>query len=105
LIQEVDDLRKAADERDAAMRTGIAQAKARSGDRYRELASHFEARERRAARVDARGIWVIGCGIVLTGIPDELAAQPVVGGVVTGAAIGLTIWMGLAVRADFPPSM
>jgi hypothetical protein len=54
--------------------------------------------------VDARGIWVIGFGIVLTGIPDELAAQPVVGGIVTAAAIGLTIWMGLAVKADFPAS-
>jgi hypothetical protein len=101
LVQDVDDLRKAADARHAALRTEIAQAEARSGERYRELAGRFEARERRAARVDARGIWVIGAGILLTGIPDELAAQPIVGGVVAAAAIGLTIWMGLAVRADF----
>ena len=56
MIQEVDDLRKATDDRDAALRTEVAQAEARPGERYRELASHFETRERRAARVDARGI-------------------------------------------------
>jgi hypothetical protein len=105
LIQEVDDLRKASDAHHAALRTEIAQAEARSGERYRELVRRFEAQERRTARVDARGIWVISSGIVLTGIPDELAAQPFVGSVVAAAAIGLTIWMGLAVRADFRASM
>jgi hypothetical protein len=60
LIQEVDELRKAADARHTALRTEMSQAEARSGERYQELASRFEARERRATRVDARGIWVIG---------------------------------------------
>ena len=32
------------------------------------------AEQRLAARADARGLWPVGLGIVMTGIPDELAA-------------------------------
>jgi hypothetical protein len=36
----------------------------------------LEEREQESARIDARGLPVVGFGILLSGVPDELAAIP-----------------------------
>jgi hypothetical protein len=101
LAQEIAEARQEARDNESALRAEIAQAEARAGDRHKQLAGRLDAEQRRAARVDARGIWLIGAGIVLTGIPAELAGVPVVGWLVAAAAVLLTLRMVFAVRADF----
>lgn len=55
------------------------------------------AEQRQAARADARGLWPVGLGIVMTGIPDELAALTPLGWLfaVGGPlfAIGMAGWV------------
>lgn len=46
------------------------------GERLRQLVGAMAAQHRQSSRVDSRGIWPIGLGILLTGIPDELASAP-----------------------------
>jgi hypothetical protein len=56
------------------------------------LRKQLRAKERREARVSARGVVLIGFGIVLTGIPDGLAKFAVVGWLVVGVVIAWTLW-------------
>jgi hypothetical protein len=100
LLQQVADVRQEIRDSEAALRTAIEQAEARLRDAHQELTGRLEAKERRAARVDARGIWPIGFGIVLTGLPSELADVAVVGWLFVAAGIALTLWMGRAVMTD-----
>jgi hypothetical protein len=60
------------------------------------LRERIEAQERWQAQVDARGVLMIGCGIVLTGIPDELAVVALLGwaailSVLVAVAIGVKV--------------
>jgi hypothetical protein len=64
------------------------------------LIRQIEAAERRAARVDARGIWPIGFGIVLTGIPGELADIRALGIIVVIIVVAVTAAMIRSVIAD-----
>ncbi len=41
-----------------------------------ELRQQLAERDHEGARIDARGLPVIGFGILLSGIPDELASIP-----------------------------
>lgn len=63
------------------VRDGIAElrrvAEQHTGELRAAHRAHQEshaAEHRQAARADARGLWPVGLGIVMTGIPDELAA-------------------------------
>lgn len=64
-----------------------------------ELCRLLEEQEHRAARVDARGLPVIALGIVLSGIPDQLASIPYgigwvapVLGIAAAVAAGVPAW-------------
>jgi len=54
----------------------LSEVDTRHGERLRQLVGAIEAQHRQSSRVDSRGIWPIGLGILLTGIPDELASVP-----------------------------
>lgn len=54
----------------------------------------IEAKERRAAQIDARGLWPIAFGIVLTGIPGELAEVTAIGIAAMVTAVGGTFYLG-----------
>lgn len=64
-----------------------------------ELRRLLDERERQAARIDARGLPVVGFGILLSGVPDELASflypfgwlLPIFGIVITVTA-GVSAW-------------
>jgi len=68
-----------------------------------ELRRLLDERERQAAEIDARALPLAGFGIVLSGIPDELAWWPFpypYGWLFPVLAFAVTVWMGvLAWRA------
>jgi hypothetical protein len=64
------------------------------------LTRRLEATERRSAKVDARGIWPIGFGIVLTGIPDELARISVIGWLFVAGVVAWTIFAAIEAITD-----
>ncbi len=92
LGQQLTDVRQEIRGVEAALRSALERAEVRQQDAYQQLTGRIEARERRAARVDAHGIWPIGAGIFLTGLPDELAAVAVLGWLSIAAGIALTFW-------------
>ena len=100
LGQELADVRREIAQVEAAQRSSLERAEARQQDAHQQLAGRLEARERRAARVDAHGIWPIGAGIFLTGIPDELAAVAVIGWLFILGGIAVTVWAGRTVMTD-----
>jgi hypothetical protein len=50
------------------------------------------ATQRQAARVDARGVVLIGLGVIMTGIPDELAYFWPVGWIFIAGGVALSFW-------------
>lgn len=65
-------------------------------DADRAIRLRLDQAERRAAQIDARGILLIGLGIVLTGIPTELAAWHPLGWIMiglTGVATLRVVWL------------
>jgi hypothetical protein len=79
LVERVDELRNQIDRTSDDLQKCIKEAEARVAGQVRELASELRGERSQASRVDARGLGPIALGIVLTGIPDELATVPWVG--------------------------
>lgn len=98
--QELGDIRQEIPRVEARLGLALERSEARQQNAHQQLTGRLEAREQRAARVDAHGIWPIGAGIVLTGIPGELAAPVVLGWLFMAAGIGVTIHAACAVRSD-----
>jgi hypothetical protein len=61
----------------------------------------LEERERKAATIDARGLPLVGLGIVMTGVPDYLAAWGWPGWLVISVAGALVIWLALVPFASW----
>ena len=57
----------------------------------------IEETENRTAQADARGIWVVAAGIVIAGVPGELAAWPLLGVALTGASVVVAVRVGVLV--------
>jgi cation transport ATPase len=100
LWQQLTDVRQEITGVEAALRSALERAEVRQQDAYQQMTGRLEARERRAARVDAHCIWPIAVGIVLTGLPGELAAVAVLGWLSIAASIAVTFWAGRAVMTD-----
>jgi len=69
----------------------IRDAESRVVGQLQQLASAMRGERSQASRVDARGFGPIACGIVLTGLPDELAAVAVVGWLAVAGAVVWTV--------------
>jgi hypothetical protein len=63
-------------EREARERA-VAELKQTLKEETAALCRQLEERERDSARIDARGLPVIGLGVLLSGVPDELASLPI----------------------------
>lgn len=98
LISEVGRLRNDVGEQVSGLRAEVRQAETGLRREHAGLASRVEQRARRSARVDARGLWPVWFGILLTGIPGEMAAVPAVGWTALAVAVGVTGWLGWRVR-------
>jgi hypothetical protein len=91
LKQDVANISQDIRERDAALQAAISQTESNLRGADQQLTRRLDASEQRAARVDARGIWPIGLGILLSGIPGELADVRALGIVVMVLAVAVTL--------------
>jgi len=90
LLDRVDSIWQGAQEMNSAVYEALNQAGDELAAADGALTTRLDAQEQEAARVSARGVVLIGIGLVLTGIPDGLARVPVVGWLVIAAAVLLT---------------
>ena len=67
---------------------------------HRKLEALLAAKERQETRVDGRGLLLVAAGILLTGIPDELAHYAALGLTITVLAACLTAVIIRAVIRD-----
>lgn len=79
LVERVDDVRRQVDRARDDLQKSIKEAEARVAKQVRDLASDVHGERSQSSRVDARGLGPIALGIVLTGLPDELASYAWVG--------------------------
>jgi hypothetical protein len=86
LSRRIDDLRSQADRDRGSTQKGIREAENRLAAGIRQVGLELSGERRQASHVDARGLLPVGLGIVLTGLPDELAKVPALGGLVVAAA-------------------
>jgi hypothetical protein len=89
LLRRLDGLRTRHDGDVIFLRSEIREAESRSTGQIRQIASEMRGERSQASHVDARGLGPVALGIVLTGIPDELAKIPAIG--VTAVAIAV-VW-------------
>jgi hypothetical protein len=81
LLQYVDGI-------DNQLQSGLKDTGGRLRSELQQLASDLRGERNQASRVDARGLGPIALGIILTGLPDELAAVAAVGWLaITGAIL------------------
>ena len=73
IFTETDKARQEARDGDAKLRQMIEQHTGELRALHETHEAAHEAAQRQAARVDARGVVLLGLGVVMTGIPDELA--------------------------------
>jgi hypothetical protein len=71
----------------------IMEAETRVVGQVRQLSSELRGERSQASRVDARGLGPIALGIVLTGLPDELATMAAVGWLAIAASL---LWTAAA---------
>jgi hypothetical protein len=102
LDNRISDVEREARDRDAEL-VGMVDA---LRDELRDESKHIRAalleRERAQVRVDARGVWPIVLGVILTGAPDDLAGTWL-GGALVVIAVPLTAWMAIEVWRDYAP--
>ena len=79
----------------AALSARVEQVRAESRADHHALAARWEAEKRRDAQIDARGLPLIGLGIVLAGVPDGLARVSWIGGFFIAFSWALVIWLGV----------
>jgi hypothetical protein len=77
------------------VRFELRDVESRLDSAHGQMARQLETRERQAAQIDARGLWPVGFGIILTGIPGQLAEAPAAGWTVVGLAVLTTVMLGL----------
>lgn len=86
LSHRIDNLRTQADRDRSSTQKGIREAESRLAARIRQVGLELSGERSQTSHVDARGLLPVGLGIVLTGLPDELAKVPAVGGLLVAAA-------------------
>jgi hypothetical protein len=101
VAQQILDVRRDAQAADAELRVALAQV---SGDLRTvgaSLNSRMDAADQRAAKIDSRGIVLLGASVILTGIPDGLARIAWVGWLTVGVAVFLLLGILLALRREW----
>lgn len=99
-FREIEKARQEAATGDAELRRIIEQ---QAGELRAAAEAHqvaHAAAQRQSAQVDARGVALIGAGVVMTGVPDGLAAFPWSGWLVVTLALTWTAWATFWVVSD-----
>lgn len=100
IFTETHKARQEAREGDAEVRQMIEQHAGELRALHEAHQATHVAAQRQAARVDARGVVLLGLGVVMTGIPDGLARFAWLGWLVIAGALAVTIWFSLWVIHD-----
>jgi len=100
IFTETDKVRQEAREGDAELRQMIEQHAGELRALHEAHQAAHVAAQRQAARVDARGVVLLGLGVVMTGVPDGLARFAWLGWLVIVGALAVTIWFVLWVIHD-----
>ncbi len=100
VFAETDKARQEALEGDAELRQMIEQHAGELRALHEAHQAAHVAAQRQAARVDARGVVLLGLGVVMTGVPDGLARFAWLGWLVIAGALAVTIWFVLWVIHD-----
>jgi hypothetical protein len=90
LREQIRNLSTQVDDRTASLGKEIGEAEGRVTGQLQQLASQLRGERSQASRVDARGFGPIALGIILSGIPDELATLRWLGWLAVLIAIGWT---------------
>jgi hypothetical protein len=90
LLEQINELRIQIDRSGDDLRKEIREAEGRVTGQVRQLALELSGERSQASRVDARGLGPIALGIIMTGLPDELATVAVVGWLTVAGAV---IWI------------
>jgi hypothetical protein len=93
----VSDIRREARELAEGVRGELRQAADELRAANSEITVRIREMESRAAQADARGVWIVAAGVVLAGVPDGLAAWPLLGLTVTAVAIAAAVRVGFLV--------
>jgi hypothetical protein len=101
LRRRLDDLRTRFDGVVNLLQREIREAESRVAAQIRQLASEMRGERSQASHVDARGLLPVALGIILTGIPDELAKIPAVGVTAIAIAVVCTTYMIPGWKRDF----
>jgi hypothetical protein len=86
LRRRIDNMRTQIDSDISGVETKIREAERHLAAQIRQVSSELSGERSQASHVDARGLLPVALGIILTGIPDELARVPVLGWLVVAAA-------------------
>ena len=100
IFTETDKARQEAREGDAKLRQMIEQHAGELRALHEAHQAAHVVAQRQAARVDARGVVLLGLGVVMTGVPDGLARFAWFGWLVIAGALAVTIWFALWVIHD-----
>jgi hypothetical protein len=105
-LEQISDVRRDAQAADAELDKALGQVKNDLQTVNADLRSRMDAAEKQAAAIDSRGILLLGAGVILTGIPDELARVAWVGWVAIGVSVFvmlcvlLALWLGRGKRSS-----
>lgn len=105
-LEQISDVRRDAQAADAELNKALDQVKKDVQTVNADLRSRMDAAEKQAAAIDSRGILLLGAGVILTGIPDELARVAWVGWVAIGVSVFvmlcllLALWLGRGKRSS-----
>lgn len=95
-FEQISDVRREAQSADAELQKSLGQLSDDLQKVNADLTSRMDAAEKQAAAIDSRGILLLGAGVILTGIPDELARVAWIGWVVVGVSVFVMLCVLLA---------
>lgn len=95
LYEKINQVSQDAQQRDADLAKRLDTAVAELRTTHQATRSQWEEERRRAVRIDARGLPLIGLGVLMTGLPDGLATWHWLGWLVIAVAVILMVWLAV----------
>ena len=97
----IDEVRNQADRSADELRQEIHKAEGRVTGHVQQLTGELRSQRTQSSRVDARGLGPIALGIILTGLPDELASVEPLGWLIAAVAIIWTVTVFPSWQRDY----
>jgi hypothetical protein len=84
-----------AEQRDSHLASRLDTAATELQAAHQAMSRRWEEEKRRSVHIDARGLPLIGIGILMTGVPDGLATWDWLGVLVIVVAVILILWLAV----------